>query len=321
MAADSAQTAPVGAAGPAGARAGIKTRRTALGTHVFDRRTGMNLFIDQAGTDESVALAPRQVSVALTNACDLRCSYCYAPKTPGRHDTATVVAWAKELDAHGCFGVGFGGGEPTLVTGFPEMCQLVAAQTDLAVTFTSHGHHLTASVCTRLVGAVHFIRISMDGVGQTYERLRGRPFGALLDRLADVGDVAPFGINVVVNERTVHELDQVADVATQAGARELLLLPQQPTARWHGIDQATLSEMRAWLNRYRGPLAVTIGATGIQGLPVTAPVPGEQPLDAYAHITADGVLKRSSYQAGGSPIGEDGVMAALSVLRTTGATP
>ena len=320
MVADSAQTAPVGTAGPTDAP-GIKTRRTALGTHVFDRRTGMNLFIDQPGADVPVVLAPRQVSVALTNACDLRCSYCYAPKSPGRHDTATVVSWVKELDVHGCFGVGFGGGEPTLLAGFPELCQLVAAQTGLAVTFTTHGHHLTASVCARLAGAVHFIRISMDGVGQTYEKLRGRPFGALLDRISDVRNVAPFGINVVVNEQTVHELNEVADVAAQVGARELLLLPQQATARWHGIDDVTLSGMRSWLDRYRGPLAVTIGASGIAGLPVTVPVPGEQPLDAYAHITADGVLKRSSYQAGGPPIGKDGVMAALSVLRAAGATP
>ncbi|MEU4621510.1 radical SAM protein [Actinoplanes sp. NPDC023801] len=317
MAAESEQSAP---AGPAGVPAGIKTRRTALGTHLFDRRTGMNLFIDQPRADEPAPLAPRQVSVALTNACDLRCSYCYAPKTPGRHDSAIVVSWAKELDAHGCFGVGFGGGEPTLLAGFPELCQLVAAQTGLAVTFTTHGHHLTASLCSQLAGAVHFIRISMDGVGQTYERLRGRSFGALLDRLAVVRDVAPFGINVVVNEWTVRELGQVADVAARAGARELLLLPQQPTARRHGIDDVALSEMRSWLHRYRGPLAVTLGATGIEGLPAIAPVPGEQPLEAYAHITADGVLKRTSYHAGGLPIGKDGVMAALSVLQAAGAT-
>jgi MoaA/NifB/PqqE/SkfB family radical SAM enzyme len=281
----------------------------------------MNLFIDQPTAEgQTNVLAPRQVSVALTNACDLRCSYCYAPKSPGRLDTSTVVSWARELDAHGCFGVGFGGGEPTLLTGFPELCQLVAGETGLAVTFTSHGHHLTASVCSRLAGAVHFIRISMDGVGQTYERLRGRPFDALLDRLADVRGVAPFGINVVVNEQTVHELDQIAGVASRVGARELLLLPQQPTSASRGVDDVTISGMRSWLDRYRGPLAVTIGAAGIEGLPVTSPVPGEQPLEAYAHITARGVLKSSSYQVGGSPIGKDGVMAALSVLRTVGVT-
>ena len=41
--------------------------------------------------------------------------------------------------------------------------------------------------------------MSVDGVGATYERLRRRPFAALLAAAALLGSVAPFGINVVVN--------------------------------------------------------------------------------------------------------------------------
>lgn len=294
----------------------LKIRQTSVGVHLFDRRTGLNIFLDEFSTEIcSPSLAPRQISVALTNACDLRCPYCYAPKTPGRLNVDQLVDWLAALDAEGCLGVGFGGGETTLLRGFPNLCHRLAAETRLAISFTSHGHHLDPELCSRLQGAVHFIRISMDGVGETYERLRGRSFSALLDRLTNVKTVAPFGINYVVNGDTVGELDDAAAVADKAGARELLLLPEQPTAARRGIDDDAMASMRAWVSGYKGLLALTVSVAGSDGLPVCVPLPGEKPLEAYAHIDANGVLKRSSYDVSGIAIGERGVMAALAILR------
>ena len=42
----------------------------------------------------------------------------------------------------------------------------------------------------------------MDGVGATYEKLRGRPFAQLRRRFAIISDLAPFGINYFGNSRT-----------------------------------------------------------------------------------------------------------------------
>jgi hypothetical protein len=68
----------------------------------------------------------------------------------------------------------------------------------------------------------------MDGVGRTYERLRNRPFEKLARRLAAVRAAAPFGINYLVNEDTVSELDTAVAFAEEAGASEFLLLPEHP---------------------------------------------------------------------------------------------
>src|SRR3954451_22207035 len=100
----------------------------------------------------------------------------------------------------------------------------------MAVTFTTHRHRITAGLADALQGSVHFSRLSVDGVGATYERLRRRPFAAVAAAAAGLRSVAPLGVNTVVNADTIDELDMVAQFAADVGACELLLLPEQPTA-------------------------------------------------------------------------------------------
>jgi len=284
--------------------------------HLFDRASGLNILLDEMRPPPAAwAAAPRQVSVALTNACDLACPYCYAPKQPATLDAGRLASWLSELDKNGCLGVGFGGGEPTLYRRLPEVCRYAAQQTGLAVTFTTHAHRLDDALAAVLVGSIHFMRVSMDGVASTYEALRGRSFATLRHRLDTVRALAPFGINFVVNARTVRDLDAALDLAAETGASEFLLLPEQPVRGRGGIDPATALELQRWVARYRGGVPLAVSEAGSDGLPVCAPVAGETGLDAYAHIDATGVLKASSYDPEGAPIGPDGVMAALGWLR------
>jgi len=292
-----------------------KVRLGPSGVHLFDRETGLNVLLDEAqAPPESWAKAPRQVSVALTNACDLACPHCYAPKIPAALDFGRLTGWLDELDANGCLGVGFGGGEPTLYRRFPELCRQAAQRTGLAVTFTTHGHHLTNALAASLTGNVHFVRVSMDGVGRTYEALRGRPFEALRRRFDTIGTLAPFGINFVVNARTLPDLDAATELAADVGAAEFLLLPEQPVRGKGGIDDLTRQALQRWVSFYRGRVPLVVSEAGAEGLPTCDPLASETGLRAYAHIDASGVLKRSSYGSSGVIIGDKGAMGALSVL-------
>src|SRR5687767_430002 len=86
-----------------GSRSRLKLRAGAAGIHLFDRTTGLNLLMDEVCVPTTMwAAAPRYVSVALLNACDLRCSFCYAPKHSAKLDSTRLFAWATELDANGC---------------------------------------------------------------------------------------------------------------------------------------------------------------------------------------------------------------------------
>jgi hypothetical protein len=292
-----------------------KQRYSPAGLHLFDRNTGLNILLDEISVPSSRwSRAPRHVSIALTNRCDSTCQHCFAPKSSDELRLEVIKAWLAELDANGTLGVGFGGGEPTLHPDFVRLCQDAARETQLSVTFTTHGHHVDEALAERLQGSVHFVRVSMDGVGATYESIRRRPFCELLSRLKIIQTICRFGINIVVNERTLAELEEVAAVAADAGACELLLLPQMPTPGCDGIDSQALQGLRRWVDAYQGSLRLCINEGSAEGFPTCNPFKDEHGLRAYAHVDAAGVLKPISYRAAGIVIAADGIMGALDSL-------
>jgi hypothetical protein len=294
----------------------MKSRIGPNGVHLFDRLSGLNVLLDELRPKEAVwSTSPRQVSIALTNVCDLHCTYCYAPKHKASLHTDQVLGWLKELDAEGCLGIGFGGGEPTLHPDFVDICKRVAGETQLAVTFTTHGHRLTPQLVDRLKGSIHFARISVDGVGRTYEEQRGKPFSSLLRGMESIATLSPFGINVVVNERTVAELDAIGELAEKFGASELLLLPQQATAAVTSMDGVVGQALQDWVSNHRGKVRLAVSEAGASGLPTCDPLPDERGLQAFAHIDASGMLRASSYSPVGAKIGDAGVLSALKRLR------
>ena len=292
-----------------------KVRIGPAGIHIFDRSTGLNILVDEVKANESAwSLAPRHISIALTNACELSCTYCYAPKRSASLDYRLLTTWLEELDENGCLGVGFGGGEPTLYRQFSEVCKFAAKSTNLAVTFTTHGHNLDERLVARLFGNVHFLRISMDGVGSTYEALRGRPFSSLLHRIRVARSLAPVGVNYVVNKRTVADLDQAISIASDLGVTEFLLLPEEPVRGTGGIDDETLEKLLRWVDDYAGTIPLTISECQAIGVSVADPFSVEPGLRGFAHIDAKGVLKRTSYDEEGQPVGTSGVIDALRLL-------
>jgi MoaA/NifB/PqqE/SkfB family radical SAM enzyme len=285
------------------------------GIHAFSRGTGWNVLLDEVALPAAYySRAPRQVSIALTNRCDLACAHCYAPKSREGLSFESVRRWLVELDAAGTLGVGFGGGEPTLYPDFVRLCRYVAEETRLSVSFTTHGHLVDTELVQQLRGSVHFVRVSMDGVGTTYESIRRRAFGELLRRLSDVSSLSRFGINMVVNEQTVSEVEGVARAAEVAGACELLLLPQMSTHRVASASTETILRLRRWVEGYEGPLKLCINESSAEGFPTCDPLLQERGLRAYAHIDANGVLKPTSYSATGVPIEDGTVLGALDAL-------
>lgn len=292
-----------------------KQRCSAAGVHLFDRATGLNILLDEVPVPASLhARAPRQVSIALTNRCDLACAHCYAPKSRGELSFDTAARWLDELDEHGTLGVGFGGGEPTLHPDFVKLCHYAVHETRLSVSFTTNGYHVDTELAECLRGSVHFIRVSMDGVGETHESIRRRSFAELLERLRYVRSISRFGVNVLVNDRTLPELHEVARVSADAGACELLLLPQMPVRNVLAASVGTLQGLRRWVDGYRGPLKLCINESSAEGFPTCDPLVQERDVRAYAHIDAMGVLKASSYSDTGVQLSDGGVLQALDQL-------
>jgi sulfatase maturation enzyme AslB (radical SAM superfamily) len=285
------------------------------GLHLFNRNTGANLLVDEIRLPPSAwSTAPRQVSIALTNTCDLVCPHCYAPKNPAVLDFEQLTGWLTDLDVNGCIGVGFGGGEPTLYPRFAELCSYAVETTGLAVTMTTHAHHLSDRLLKDLAGNVHFIRVSMDGVKGTYEAIRGRSFAALIHRIKALSNIVPFGINFVVNSKTIDDLDTAIEFVTELGCSEFLLLPEESTQATRGINIETYNKLQKWVEGYHGSIPLAVSESGAIGLPTCSPFGAEIGLNAFAHINASGFLQRTSYDTIGIQIFEDGVMSALQKL-------
>jgi MoaA/NifB/PqqE/SkfB family radical SAM enzyme len=293
-----------------------KVRLSKAGVHLFDRVSGLNVLLDEVEVPANqVSRAPRYLSIALTNACELRCAYCYAPKSPAALDADRVIAWALELDRAGCLGIGFGGGEPTTYPRFAQLCGQIAESTSMAVTFTTHGHRLTAELTDALRGSVHFARLSVDGIGATYERLRRRPFAAVHAAALLLRSVAPIGINAVVNADTIGDLNLLAQFAADVGASELLLLPEQPTPATPGISGADAERLVRWVRAARTEVRLAISRCGLEGsVPAVEAIPGEHPLDAHLHVDATSVLRRDAYASIGAPI-EGSILDAVDALK------
>lgn len=290
----------------------MKLRRGNDGLHFFDRRSGINVLLNEIQFPRTEwAKAPRFVSFALTNLCDLRCPFCYAPKQSASLDAEKVIEWSHELDNNGCLGIGFGGGEPTLFPHFATLCRNVSESTGLSVSFTTHAHRFRPELRDSLNGAVHFIRVSMDGVGETYEHFRHRPFSTFLDQLSLVRDTSPFGINYVVNETTVCQLDEAAELVFSAGASELLLLPEYSA---NGLPASTRHRMSRWLKENSSRVRLSISELGVtDGMPIADPFVNEKGMMAYVHVSAFGKVSQTSYdQRGAIAINAtNGILAAI----------
>jgi hypothetical protein len=155
----------------------------------------------------------------------------------------------------------------------------------------------------------------MDGIGSTYESIRNRPFDGLLERIYAIGRVTRFGINFVVNSKTIGNLDDAVQLATDLGASQFLLLPAKTAGRESGIDYVTMKQFREWVNRYRGSMPLAVGEGDNEGFPTCDPLSAESGLAAFAHIDASGILKRTSFDKSGIIIRENGVIAAFDKLK------
>ena len=63
----------------------------------------------------------------------------------------------------------------------------------------------------------------------------------------------------------VGDFDEAAAIAVDAGACELLLLPQMPVRRVPAIVPRTLQGLRRWVELYRGPLKLCINEASADG--------------------------------------------------------
>ena len=141
----------------------------------------------------------------------------------------------------------------------------------------------------------------MDGIGSTYERMRGRPFAQFRDKLSMVRATSRFGINFVVNSETLAELPEAAAFAFDSGAEDLLLLPETAPDGSINLSPDQLEELSYWVNANYSRCRLATSAHG--GVSIDAPIlmsadPSNESFD-FMHVDAFGDLKISAFAKAG----------------------
>jgi MoaA/NifB/PqqE/SkfB family radical SAM enzyme len=294
----------------------VKLRRECRGLHFYDRVTGYHVLLDEQPVPRELwSRAPSLVSIALTNACDLTCEFCYAPKSAHHLAFDDLLGWCKELDALGTLEVAFGGGEPTLYRELPELCAAIWDETDLGISITTHGHRLTPALIDRVRGKVSIIRLSIDAPEPVYSAIRGRPLSRLEESIQTISGRIPVGINTVINSATLGYLDDLAELVESWAPTDWLLLPETRGGRFM-LTAGEWENLNDWLtaNAGRFQLNVTYGARPYLRCPFLF---DEEPDQDYAHISADGNLRLCSYESGGLPLKGRSLEGALDELFQT----
>lgn len=278
----------------------MQYRYTKQGVHLFDRRSGTNILMDEfACSDKILSEAPANVSIALTNKCNRSCKHCFAPKSDAFLDSTAVCSWIDELNENGCLGVGFGGGEPLLYPHIEKVCLYVRERTSMACTLTTNGDFIDDRAIAWMKQNVNFARISTNGEAINYARI---------ECLAK--DIQ-IGINYLLNERTFLDLEDAIKCCTDASVKEILLLPQMKTDCCSGVGKGFLSMVDDWLMSATLPLRVTMSAFSSDGMKSIVPIPGDVGVRQYLHISAEGVLKTSSVAKSGVQIGKRSLIQAI----------
>lgn len=273
----------------------MKLRIEPQGLHYYCRKSGTHILLDEIKTlKENYSLAPRTVSIAITNKCDFKCSYCYVNLKDEFLTKQEIISYCKSLDKHGTFDIAFGGGEPTLHPDLIDICEEIWNKTKLGISITTHGHNLTEEMITKLKNCISFLRISIDGYEPVYSQLRKRELSDLLPKLELIRNKIPFGINAVINKLNINKLEDLKDIFYKYGAFELLLLPMWNKGKYT-LSNEEWNILNNWIlqNYKQIPIRVSSDSKDYLNLPLL--FDNKEWENDYAFIGIDKTFRKNSF--------------------------
>jgi MoaA/NifB/PqqE/SkfB family radical SAM enzyme len=167
-------------------------------------------------------VAPRVIQFAITNRCNLACTFCSRDvESASTWTPETAFAMLDGLARAGVLEVAFGGGEPFAFKGFTALVRRLYEETPLAVNVTTNGLLVSHARLAEIAGAYGQIRLSLYDDNDW--RARVAMFAAASAR---------FGVNYLVTPARLADLDTTTVELAALGCRDVLLLS------YNGDDRA-----------------------------------------------------------------------------------
>jgi len=181
--------------------------------------------------------SPLEVTLELTNLCNLHCIYCYADAGKQYPNELKTEEWKDVIDELAdmkVFSLFFGGGEPLLRVDFFELAKHAISK-GLAVGLSTNGLLLNGSVITKLKKAgVEPIQISIDGIGCVHDFLRGRKgsFRKIVKAMNLLKNYdVPFQLSMTLTSINYHQIRDVFELAKRYRASALFLSDVMPSKK------------------------------------------------------------------------------------------
>ncbi|GEP98117.1 radical SAM protein [Chitinophaga cymbidii] len=273
----------------------MKLRFEPQGLHYYCRRSGLHILFDEVKIEKSAfSIAPRTISIAITDKCDFSCSYCYVNLKDKFLSKNDIIKYCKQLDKLGTFDVALGGGEPTLHPDIVSICREIWLETGMGISITTHGHHLNEKFIEEIKDYVSFVRISIDGPEPIYSQLRNKKLHDLLPKLRLLKGHVPFGINTVINKLTLPYLEDVKIMLIEYGAFELLLLPMLNKGKFV-LNENDWDVLNNWIERNYQVIPIRTSVDAEEFLKQPFLFSGQKQETDYGFIGIDGKYRRNSF--------------------------
>jgi radical SAM protein with 4Fe4S-binding SPASM domain len=187
----------------------------------------------------------------ITRTCNLRCVHCYsdsdAQKYPGELGTEEVRRVIDDLAGFRVPALLFSGGEPLVR---PDLLELIEYATvkGLHITLSTNGTLIDEIVAAKLKElGLTYVGISLDGVGETNDRFRGKQgaFDAAVRGFRNCHAVGlKVGLRLTLTRRNCHDLHQIFDFIEAEGIQRACFYHLVYSGRGNIADELKPIEIR-----------------------------------------------------------------------------
>ena len=178
----------------------------------------------------------RILQIHPTRLCNLRCLHCYSssgPQERGELGAPLLLQAVSDASRLGYNVLSVSGGEPLLYSQLVPLCR-EARRNKMITTLVTNGTVTTQRKMDELRGLVDMMAISLDGMPERHNRIRGsaRAFQQMADSLQLVRQARiPFAFVFTLTRENLHDLRWAASFAVAQGALMLQVHPLEQFGR------------------------------------------------------------------------------------------
>ncbi len=195
------------------------------------------------------------IQIHATTRCNLACAHCYSHSSPSATAAlpADLVCRAIEDAAQLGFRiVSLSGGEPLVYEGLDDIVATVK-RCGSRVNLVSNGILIRSSRYERHAGSFSVVALSLDGLSERHNAIRGseKSFDQVKAAAATLrGHGQAFGLIHTLCSESLDEIEEIAELASDWGARLFQLHPFEPSGRDLGRVKMTPLSAEERLDAY-----------------------------------------------------------------------